>query len=221
MAYELINLRTDTYEGAEARVKELKRNPKTYRTYTYNVQTARTVECVIFANRIHFISVPTNVKIRFNEPENDKISIDRAMSVKQDFHRIFLEWDATDTEIPLVFIAGFGLELTDISQGDSGVADLLYHNTPLGVDVSVLGAWQMGLYKELLLDYISDIDGILHIYTSYDGVDFYNERVLAVPPGVGDYKTIPIESKYVKIVFEKLTPGMPQALLKISARARL
>lgn len=221
MSQELLVTALDTYEGSMARVKELKSNPRSYRTYTYNVRTARTVSLETFGNRIYFLSVPTKVRLRFNEPENDGFDFAKPIGIKQDHYRIYLEWEATDTDNPLTFIAGFNLDFQEMSDVFKRPVDLVYTNTPAVTDVVTLGIYDTALYTELMLDYKSDIDGLLHLYTGFDGVDFYNEKVIPMTGGVGDYKTLPVESKYLKIVFEKAVPGTPQTVLKISARGRL
>lgn len=221
MSQEIINLQIDTYEGAMLRVKELKRNPKSYRTYQYNVRSKRTVSFEVFGNRIYFLSVPTNIKIRFNEPENDRITFAKPIGIKQDFYRIYLEWEATESDNPLIFVAGFNLDFQEMSDVFKKPIDLLYRATPIDADAATMGIYDTSLYTQILLDYYSDIDGVLKLLTSFDGVDFYNEKAFPVTAGFGDHKTVSVESKYTKIVFEKTTPGMPQTTLKISARARL
>lgn len=220
---EIMSLAIDTYAGSMERVREIKANPKTYRTYQYNVRTKREVSLEVFGNRIYFLSVPSKITIRFNEPENDRFDFGKPLGIKQDFYRVYLEWDATETDNPLIFIAGFNIDFQEMSDVFKRPVDLVYLSTPLdnAVDAATLGIFDTTLYSELLLDCYSDIDGILHLYTGFDGVSFYNGKTIPITGGAGDYKSLPIESKWLKIVFEKAVPGTPQAILNISARARL
>lgn len=216
-AYSYIDTRQATME----RIIQIKANPKTYRTYTYSVKESRAVVLETFGNRIYFPYIPTPIRLRFNEPENDFIYLSRPIGIKQEFYRVYLDWDAASTDVPLAFIAGFDIEMMEVPDIYKRPINMFYHDTPLGVDSAILGTFDSGNYKELLFDFKSDIDGFIHVWTSHDGVDFYNEKVIPVAAGVGDYKSLPVESNFAQVIFEKAVPGTPQTLLKISLRGRL
>ena len=211
------------YEEFLSKVEWLKSNPKTYRTYSYNVKSAKEKFPIsAFGNRIWFISVPTKVSIRFNIPENDGINFAKPIGFRQDFFQIFLDWEATATDNPLIFITAWDMELIEMSDIFKKPVDLIYLATPMqDADASVLlGTYDTSLYSELLLDYFSDCDGNIVVETSFDGITFYNSKTIPVNASSGDYKSLPIESNYARISFTKGV-GVQQTALNISVRARL
>ena len=204
------------------RVKELKKNPKTYRVYSYSAKTAGKVTLETFGNRIYFGNLPTTIRLRFNEPENDVINIPVAFGIHQDFYRVYLEWDATGTDEIIYFIAGFDFSVVDLTAVFGLVKDLFYTATPLTIaeNSKIFGSFVTGQASALLLDYKSDIAGTINVYSSFDGVTYYGKKSYAVGAGVAGSQDISVENKFAQVEFVKAVAGTPQAVWYLSVRSR-
>ena len=212
----------DPLEDFIFRVKSLKKNPKTYRVYSYSSKVAGKVVLETFGNRIYFGNVPTNIRIRFNEPENDVINMPVPFGLHQDFYRVYLEWDGTGTDEIIYIIAGFDFSIVDLTAVFGLVKDLFYTATPLTIleDSKIFGYFATSQASSLLLDYKSDIAGNINVYSSFDGVTYYGKKTYAVGAGVAGSQTISVENHFAYVEFVKAVAGTPQAVWYLSVRSR-